>query len=127
MKCLRLRTHRARRVFITVLGTLSAGAQLALRDRRIAAAIAELDVQKLPGRNVDFDTAVLGSSLRYHDNRWEASNARASKHSLKVISLPTFDSYGCHDSYAECNRPTSRPVIVHVGTFPPNNGVSGFV
>jgi len=81
-------------------GTLSAGAQLALRDRRISAAIAELDVQKLSGRNVDFDTAVLGGSLWYRDNRWEASNARAADSSLKVSLRPAFDSDGCHDAYA---------------------------
>jgi hypothetical protein len=87
-------------------GTLSAAAQLVLRDRRVSAAIAELDIQKLPDRNVDFDTAVLGGSLWYRDNRWEAGNARASDHSLKVVLLPTFDAYGCHDAYAEYNGST---------------------
>ena len=42
---------------------VSAAAQLALRDLRIAAAIAELDIQKLPGCNVDLDTAVLRGNL----------------------------------------------------------------
>lgn len=81
-------------------GTLSVSAQLALRDRRISATIAELDIQKLSGRNVDFDAAVLGGSLWYRNNRWEASDACTTHHGLKITLLPTFDADGCHDANA---------------------------
>src|SRR4051794_7622877 len=71
----------------------AASTQFVLRYRRSTTPVAELNVEKLAGCDVDLDTAVVGKSLRHCNHSREASDRGRTHVGREIASTPTFDTH----------------------------------
>jgi hypothetical protein len=81
-------------------GLFASAAQFRLWQRRLAAAVVELDVKQLPVSYVNFDTAVGLSLSGRGDDRWKPDNRGCSDTSSNVALSPAFNADGSYGADA---------------------------
>jgi hypothetical protein len=89
----------------------ASAAQFRLWERRLPAAVVELDVKQLPVSYVNLDTAVGLSLSGRGDDRWKPDDRGRSDASSNIALSPTFNTDGSYG--ADANTDSVRPEANH--------------
>jgi hypothetical protein len=92
-------------------GLFASAAQFRLWQRRLTAAVVELDVKQLSASHVNLDTAVGLSLSGRGDDRWKSDDRGCPDASSNVALSPAFNTDGSYG--ADANTDSVRPEANH--------------